>query len=45
MNDIASKDPLSRQVMDDYMAFRKTASAWSTRSEGAYLPARAKVLG
>ncbi len=45
MNDIASKDPLSRQVMDDYMAFRKTASAWSTRSEGAYLPARAGVLG
>ena len=40
MNDIASKDPLSRQVMDDYMSFRKTASAWSTRSEGAYLPAR-----
>ncbi|MEK9684494.1 MAG: TRAP transporter substrate-binding protein [Rhodospirillaceae bacterium] len=45
MNDIASKDPLSRAVMDDYMAFRKTASAWSSRSEGAYLPARAKVLG
>jgi len=45
MNDLASKDPLSREVMDDYLAFRKTASAWSTRAEGAYLPARAKVLG
>ena len=45
MNDIASKDPMSREVMDDYLAFRKDASAWSSRSEGAYLPARELALG
>jgi TRAP-type mannitol/chloroaromatic compound transport system substrate-binding protein len=45
MEDIASKDPLSREVMDDYVAFRKDASAWSARSEGAYLAARQLALG
>ena len=45
MNDIASKDPMSREVMDDYLAFLKDASAWSSRSEGAYLRARELALG
>ena len=40
MNDLASKDPLSREVMDDYLRFRRDALAWSSRAEGAYLPAR-----
>ena len=44
MNDIASKDPLSRKVMDDYNKFRADAAEWSSRSEGAYLPARQKAL-
>ena len=44
MNDIASKDPLSRKVMDDYLKFRADAAEWSSRSEGAYLPARQKAL-
>jgi len=40
MGDIASKDSLSREVMDDYLKFRKSALAWSSRAEGSYLPAR-----
>ena len=40
MNDLASKDPLSREVMDDYLRFRQGALAWSSRAEGTYLPAR-----
>ena len=40
MNDLASKDPLSREVMDDYLKFRREALAWSSRAEGTYLPAR-----
>lgn len=44
MNEIAAKDPLSREVMDDYLKFRDDASAWSSRAEGAYLPARAMAL-
>jgi TRAP-type mannitol/chloroaromatic compound transport system substrate-binding protein len=40
MNDLASKDPLSREVMDDYLKFRREALAWSSRAEGSYLPAR-----
>jgi len=45
IEDIASKDPLSREVMDDYVAFRKDASAWLAHSEGAYLAARQLALG
>jgi TRAP-type mannitol/chloroaromatic compound transport system substrate-binding protein len=41
MNDLASKDPLSREVMDDYLRFRKAAIAWSNRSEVAFMAARA----
>ena len=41
MNDLASKDPLSREVMDDYLKFRREALSWSSRAEGTYLPARA----
>ena len=40
MNEIASKDALSREVMDDYLKFRREALAWSSRAEGTYLPAR-----
>lgn len=40
MGDIASKDSLSREVMDDYLKFRREAVAWSSRAEGTYLPAR-----
>jgi len=40
MNEIASKDTLSPEVMDDYLKFRKGALAWSSRAEGTYLPAR-----
>ena len=40
MNDLASQDPLSREVMDDYLRFRREALAWSSRAEGTYLPAR-----
>ncbi len=40
MNDLASNDPLSREVMDDYLKFRREALAWSSRAEGSYLPAR-----
>jgi len=41
MNDIASSDPLSREVFDDILKFRRDAVAWSVRSEGAFLSARA----
>ena len=40
MNDIASKDPLSREVFDDILKFRKTAISWSSRSEEAFMTAR-----
>ncbi len=40
MSDLASKDALSREVMDDYLKFRKGALSWSSRAEGTYLPAR-----
>lgn len=40
MNDLASSDPLSREVMDDYLRFRREALSWSSRAEGTYLPAR-----
>ena len=40
MNDLASKDPLSREVFDDILKFRKSAISWSARSEGAFLSAR-----
>ena len=36
MNEIASKDALSREVMDDYLKFRKGALAWSSLAEGTY---------
>ena len=41
MNDLASKDKLSREVMDDYLKFRKNAISQSKRSEQTYLTARA----
>ena len=41
MNEIASMDKLSREVMDDYLRFRKGAIAQSKRSEQTYLAARA----
>ncbi len=41
MNDLASRDPLSREVMDDYLKFRKGAGDWTKLAEGTYLPARA----
>jgi len=41
MNDLASKDPLSRKVMDNILAFRKDAISWTARSETAYTSARA----
>ena len=41
MNDLATKAPLSREVMDDYLKFRREALSWSSRAEGTYLPARA----
>jgi TRAP-type mannitol/chloroaromatic compound transport system substrate-binding protein len=40
MNDLASKDALSREVMDDYLKFRREAMAWSRLSEQAFLTAR-----
>jgi len=40
MDDLASKDPLSREVMDSILAFRKDAIAWSKLSEQAFLTAR-----
>lgn len=41
MNDLASGDPLSREVMDSILAYRKDAMAWSKLSEQTYLAARA----
>ena len=41
MNDLASADPLSREVMDHILKFRKDAISWSKRSEQTYLAARA----
>ena len=41
MNDLASKDSLSREVMDDYLKYRKDAVGWSKLSEQTYLAARA----
>ena len=40
MNDLASNDPLSREVMDSILAFRGTAQAWSAVSEEAFSHAR-----
>lgn len=40
-NDLASKDPLSREVFDDILKFRREAMSWSVRSEAAFLSARA----
>jgi TRAP-type mannitol/chloroaromatic compound transport system substrate-binding protein len=40
MNDLASKDALSREVMDDYLKFRRDVVAWEKVSEQAYLTAR-----
>ena len=40
MSDLASKDALSREVMDDYLKFRREAMAWSRLSEQAFLTAR-----
>jgi TRAP-type mannitol/chloroaromatic compound transport system substrate-binding protein len=40
MNDLASADPLSREVMDDYLKFRRDVMDWDRVSEHAYLTAR-----
>ncbi|MGF1474479.1 MAG: TRAP transporter substrate-binding protein [Geminicoccaceae bacterium] len=40
MNDLASADPLSREVMDSILSFRKTAMAWANVSETAFSRAR-----
>jgi TRAP-type mannitol/chloroaromatic compound transport system substrate-binding protein len=41
MSDLASKDALSREVMDDYLKFRREAMVWSRLSEQSFLAARA----
>ena len=40
MNELASLDPLSREVMDSMLTFRRTATAWSRVSEEAFSHAR-----
>lgn len=45
MNDIASSDPLSRKVMDSYLAFREEATTWSAISEQPFLNARLLATG
>lgn len=40
MNDLASQDPLSREVMDSLLKFRENAMAWSALSEEAFVRAR-----
>ena len=40
MNDLASQDDVSREVMDSILAFRETAKAWSMVSEEAFSSAR-----
>ncbi len=40
LNDLASRDRLSREVFDSTLNFRKDAIAWSKTSEQAYLAAR-----
>ncbi|MEO1090681.1 MAG: TRAP transporter substrate-binding protein [Pseudomonadota bacterium] len=40
MNDLASTDELSREVMDSMLRFRGTAKPWSEVSEGAFAGAR-----
>ncbi|MCH7567097.1 MAG: hypothetical protein IH787_05495 [Nitrospirae bacterium] len=40
LNDLASRDRLSREVFDSALNFRKDAIAWSKTSEQAYLAAR-----
>lgn len=40
MNDLASRDPLSRKVMDSMLAFRKDVSAWTAIAESAVSDAR-----
>ena len=41
LNDIASGDPLSREIFDSTLKFRKDAIGWSKTSEQTYLAARA----
>jgi TRAP-type mannitol/chloroaromatic compound transport system substrate-binding protein len=40
MNDLASRDPLSRKVMDSMLTFRTDASAWTAIAETAMSAAR-----
>ncbi len=40
LNDLASKDPLSREVLDSYLKFRTSASQWTAHSEQPFLTAR-----
>ena len=40
VNDLASSDPTSRQVMDSLLSFRKEALAWTSLSETAFTAAR-----
>ena len=45
MNDLASRDPLSRKVMDSMLAFRKDVAAWTAVAESAVSDARALQEG
>lgn len=45
VEDLASNDPLSGEILDSILAFRASASGWSEVSVAAFLDARAKVLG
>jgi TRAP-type mannitol/chloroaromatic compound transport system substrate-binding protein len=40
LNDLASKDPMSRKVMDSLLRFRVDAMAWTNLSEAAFAEAR-----
>jgi len=41
LGDLASEDPLSREVMNSLLRFRRDTAAWAERSEQAILAARA----
>ncbi len=41
VNDLASQDSQSREVLDNILRFRKDAISWSKLSEQTYLAARA----
>ena len=41
VGDLANKDPLSREVFDSILKFRRTSVDWSTVTDRAYYDARA----